>query len=303
MFLVGIFLLFTCLICSLQFKELVERGKHNNVIVKALAFFTKNISTMYPKFSPVFMATIVDCIKCPLFVVFSACLFHEKYIIDFTAIVACVAHYFPIFNDAKNGSKNFVGLILTSFVLNPITGISMFISFFIVANNNGHFAVATASAMIVGTLKTLINILLLGDTNYVETSFIITFSALAIYRNKRALLYIFAKASPRSKKTKFENRTCNSNSNDSADLDKDTLTYMQSGRNDTHDIDNDSNIFSDHKISRYKKHEARAKVKGMVYRKYKSVYKNNHVYEVHDKKYDCEDFDYTKPHKVRLSSD
>lgn len=317
MFIAGMFLLLTYLICSVQFKELVKYKNYNNIGVKIVTAIVNKIKIEHPKFSFVYTLSIIDHIKCPLFVACSAFLFHEKYIIDITAIVSHTAHYLPMVSNCKNNSKNFVSLMLTSFILNPITGISMFVSFFIVANNKGHFATAITSAVIVGILKTLINISFLGNKDYIEMLFVVAFGMLAIYRNKRTLIYICAKANPKkniesifrkkTEKKKIDINNVNNGSINNVDKHEEKACSNTNINDKMHCMYNNCSnrknyLFNEKKLKHKKRIQEAVSVKGVIYKKYKSVYKNNHIYDICNKKYGKDDFNYIKPNKIVLNN-
>ena len=196
MFFVVLFLLITYLFCSFQFLEFfVKQKKHCVYIEKLINNTIKLIKKININPSVEDICVVFDGLKCCVFVIISAYLFHSKNIMDITAIVAYLGHRFPIYYKFKNESKNFISMILVGFILDPITGISMIVAFILSSRICEYTSVATISAMLAGIVKTLIHFSFFENNYYFENLFFIFFSILAISKNKRAMLYVIAKTS------------------------------------------------------------------------------------------------------------
>ncbi len=259
MLLLSSFFLLTYIICSFQIKNAVKtKIPHNSIgkySIKVIKFFRR----FYPKFSFKLFFDVADFLKCPLFVLLSAILFNNKSITDATAIVSYVAHYFPIWSGFHNSSRNFIGIIFTGFILDPITGISMIFAYLLSARSFGYTSVATTSSMMVGMIKTVVHIAFFNSTDYVEAIFFIFFGVLAIYRNKRILLYICEKSV--KKDIKFYRFSANN---------KKTKTFEK------------NNFKQEDGEKKYKK----IFKKNFFYRNYKKYYKNNQKLIEKDRRYE-----------------
>ena len=185
------FLALTYLLCSLQFSKIVcFLGEYHtkNKIMKTIIAEIQKLNNK--KSSLKTFGNILDITKCLIATLLSAYFFENKYIMDTTAVVAHLGHHFPLWNKFKNESKNFINLILTGFVLDPITGVSMLIAFGFAAFKSSYTSVAITSATMIGMIKTVMHIFLFGNTDYIEVVFFVGFGALAISKNKKILLYI-----------------------------------------------------------------------------------------------------------------
>lgn len=199
------FMVLTYLLCSLQFSTIVcFLGKYrakNEIMKKIIAKIQKinNKKSFLKTFG-----NILDITKCLIATLLSAYFFENKYIMDMTAVVAHLGHHFPLWNKFKNESKNFINLILTGFVLDPITGVSMLIAFGFAALKSSYTSVAITSATMIGMIKTVMHIFLFGNTDYIEVLFFVGFGALAISKNKKILLYICTHIAGKRRKKKKE---------------------------------------------------------------------------------------------------
>lgn len=193
----------TYLLCSLQFSKIVcFLGEYHtkNKIIKTI--ITKIQKLNNKKSSLKTFGSILDITKCLIATLLSAYFFENKYIMDTTAVVAHLGHHFPLWNKFKNESKNFINLILTGFVLDPITGVSMLIAFGFAAIKSSYTSVAITSATMIGMIKTVMHIFLFGNTDYIEVVFFVGFGALAISKNKKVLLYICTRIAKKKKNKK-----------------------------------------------------------------------------------------------------
>ena len=194
MYFVLAFWLTTFLACGVCFQQLhtdksFKKSFFKKVEEKIKKIFKRDISER-------FLLKILDNLKCLFFVCLGAFLFNNKYITDITAIVAHLSSNFPIWHKFKSDNKNFISVIITGFVLDEITGISMLFAFLIGAKKSGYTSVAITSAMLAGIFKTAIHIFMFNNNDYVEAVFFIFFGCLAISRNKKTLIYICEKAVP-----------------------------------------------------------------------------------------------------------
>lgn len=199
------FMALTYLLCSLQFSKIVcFLGEYHtkNKIIKQI--ITKIQKLNNKKSSLKTLGNILDITKCLIATLLSAYFFENKYIMDTTAVVAHLGHHFPLWNKFKNESKNFINLILTGFVLDPITGVSMLIAFGFAAFKSSYTSVAITSATMIGMIKTVMHIFLFGNTDYIEVVFFVGFGALAISKNKKILLYICTHIAGKRRKKKKE---------------------------------------------------------------------------------------------------
>lgn len=199
------FLVLTYLLCSLQFSKIVcFLGEYNtkNKIMKTIIAEIQKLNNK--KSSLKTFGNILDITKCLIATLLSAYFFENKYIMDTTAVVAHLGHHFPLWNKFKNESKNFINLILTGFVLDPITGVSMLIAFGFAAFKSSYTSVAITSATMIGMIKTVMHIFLFGNTDYIEVVFFVGFGALAISKNKKILLYICTHIAGKRRKKKKE---------------------------------------------------------------------------------------------------
>ncbi len=197
------FMVLTYLLCSLQFSKIVcFLGEYHtkNKIIKTI--ITKIQKLNNKKSSLKTFGNILDITKCLIATLLSAYFFENKYIMDTTAVVAHLGHHFPLWNKFKNESKNFINLILTGFVLDPITGVSMLIAFGFAAFKSSYTSVAITSATMIGMIKTVMHIFLFGNTDYIEVVFFVGFGALAISKNKKVLLYICTRIAKKKKNKK-----------------------------------------------------------------------------------------------------
>ena len=199
------FLALTYLLCSLQFSKIVcflgEYHAKNKIIERIISKIQKinNKKSFLKTFG-----NILDITKCLIATLFSAYFFENKYIMDTTAVVAHLGHHFPMWHKFKNESKNFINLILTGFVLDPITGVSMLIAFGFAALKSSYTSVAITSATMIGMIKTVMHIFLFGNTDYIEVVFFVGFGTLAISKNKKILLYICTRIAGKRRKKKKE---------------------------------------------------------------------------------------------------
>ena len=199
------FLVLTYLLCSLQFSKIVcFLGEYHtkNKIMKTIIAEIQKLNNK--KSSLKTFGNILDITKCLIATLLSAYFFENKYIMDTTAVVAHLGHHFPLWNKFKNESKNFINLILTGFVLDPITGVSMLIAFGFAAFKSSYTSVAITSATMIGMIKTVMHIFLFGNTDYIEVVFFVGFGALAISKNKKILLYICTHIAGKRRKKKKE---------------------------------------------------------------------------------------------------
>ena len=199
------FLALTYLLCSLQFSKIVcFLGEYHtkNKIMKTIIAEIQKLNNK--KSSLKTFGNILDITKCLIATLLSAYFFENKYIMDTTAVVAHLGHHFPLWNKFKNESKNFINLILTGFVLDPITGVSMLIAFGFAAFKSSYTSVAITSATMIGMIKTVMHIFLFGNTDYIEVVFFVGFGALAISKNKKILLYICTHIAGKRRKKKKE---------------------------------------------------------------------------------------------------
>lgn len=260
MFLLMTFWFITSLICAINFKDIAELKIPHNVFGKILIKVIKFNKIFYKKFSSTTFFTIIDYIKCPFFVLLSALIFQKTYITDLTAILSYFSHYFPIWHFFKSNTKNFISVIFTGFILDPITGLSMVITFLFSAKSFGYSSVATTSAMIVGMIKTIVHILFFKNKDYIEALFFIFFGCLAIYRNRKAIRCICEKSVKKDinifKKLEKTN-VCNKNN-----AMKGTIKIVKN-------------------IDKYSKKVKKSK----IYKNYKKFYKNYKKFEEKDRKY------------------
>ena len=200
-----IFMSLTYLLCSFQFSKIVcclgEYHAKNKMMKEIIAKIQKINNK---KSSLKTFGNILDVTKCLIATLLSAYFFENKYIMDTTAVVAHLGHHFPLWNKFKNESKNFINLILTGFVLDPITGVSMLIAFGFAAFKSSYTSVAITSATMIGMIKTVMHIFLFGNTDYIEVVFFVGFGALAISKNKKILLYICTHIAGKQRKKKKE---------------------------------------------------------------------------------------------------
>ena len=260
MFKISIFFLLTYLVCSIQMKHAINLKIPHNLAGKAFIKVIRFFRNFYPKFSFKLFFKVLDYAKCPMFVILSALLFNNKYLTDLTAIVSYTAHYFPIWSGFNNNSRNFIGIILTGFILDPITGVSMLFAYLLSAYGFGYTSVATTSSMMVGMIKTLIHITFFDSNDYVEAVFFIFFGVLAIYRNKRALMYICEKS-----------------------VKKDIKFYKFGEKKISTKLSNNKLNSKKAVTNKYKK---TSKKKSDVYRNYKKFYKNNQKFAEKDRRYE-----------------
>ena len=199
------FMVLTYLLCSLQFSKIVcflGECRTKNKIMKKIIVKIQKLNNK--KSSLKTFGNILDITKCLIATLLSAYFFENKYIMDTTAVVAHLGHHFPLWNKFKNESKNFINLILTGFVLDPITGVSMLIAFGFAALKSSYTSVAITSATMIGMIKTVMHIFLFGNTDYIEVVFFVGFGALAISKNKKILLYICTHIAGKRRKKKKE---------------------------------------------------------------------------------------------------
>ena len=258
-----LFLIIAYLLSSIQFKQImpkyydkIQMSKKYN---KHLSFYVKKIKN---KITFENTGTVLDGIKCVFFVLLSSFIFDKKNIVDITAIVAHLGHSFPIWYKFRNKSKNFINVILTGFVLDPITGISMIVGFLFAAYKSKYSSVAITSAMLVGIIKTFVHLLFFSKNNYFDVLFFIMFGIIAISRNKNTLLYICEKS-----------------------IDNDIFSVKKKSKKN----EKSKNL----KIKDLKKNKSIKKnittkitnIKGKFYRNYKNFYNNNFLYEKENRNY------------------
>ncbi len=248
------------LTCGVQFQKLNclknKKKKNKKSFLKKI---NEKLRNVFQKDVPQdLMFKIIDNTKCLMWICISALVFNNKYITDITAIVAHLSNSFPIFNKFKSESKNFISIIITGFVLDKITGISMLVAFFIGAKKSGYTSVAITSAMFVGIVKTLLHIFLFDNNDYVQALFFIFFGCLAISKNKRTIIYICEKAVP-----------------------EDFWFYRKKKKED----EKSKKEKVEKKEEKKDEQQAKKKKKDCS-DKYKKVYKNNKKYEKTDKKFE-----------------
>ena len=195
------FLTLSYLFSSIQFLQLVNCKTHHRVFNDTLHFIKKK----YPKFSiqSIFMA--LDNCKSPFFTVLSWIFFYDKTITTLTAILTQTASYYSIYYGFIGQRIHFISFLIAGLVVNPVTGISMVIAFFLAKKKTGYKSIATLSAVIVGMIKTLTSVVILKNTNYLEFFFFTSFGLCIIYNNKKVLLYICSKNSPQCQNIKKNN--------------------------------------------------------------------------------------------------
>ena len=199
------FMVLTYLLCSFQFSKIVcflGEYRTKNKFIKEVIVRIQKINNK-KSFLKTF-GNILDITKCLIATLLSAYFFENKYIMDTTAVIAHLGHHFPLWNKFKNESKNFINLILTGFVLDPITGVSMLIAFGFAALKSSYTSVAITSATMIGMIKTVMHIFLFGNTDYIEVVFFVGFGILAISKNKKILLYICTHIAGKRRKRKKE---------------------------------------------------------------------------------------------------
>ena len=253
----------TYFICSLNLKDISNTRIPHNIIGRYSIEIIKLLRNFYQKFSFKLFFEVLDYVKCPMFVVISAILFNKKIITDTTAIVSYLAHYFPIWSGFRNDNKNFIGVIFTGFILDPITGISMIFAYLLSARSFGYTSVAITSSMLVGIIKTFIHIVFFDNNDYVEALFFIFFGILAIYKNHRVLIHIFGKS-----------------------VKRDIKLYQIYNKNTTNtNIRQNLNYKNDKKKQNVEIFKKKTK-KSNSYKNYKKFYTNNRKFAEDDKIYE-----------------
>lgn len=261
MFVLSVFFSLTYFICSLQIAKLADWKIPHNAIGKFSIKIIRLFRNFYPYFSFKLIFTVIDCIKCPIFVVFSAIMFNEKYITDLTAVVAYMAHYFPIWSGFRNDNRNFIGIIFTGFLLDPITGLSMIFAYLISARSFGHTTIAITSAMLVGMVKTFVHIVFFDNNDYIEAVYFIFFGSLAIYKNRRMLRYLCEKTV------------------------KSDIEFYRKKKSKP--VSNVKKINIEKKKTKINFDEQKKSFKhGILYRNYKKFYKANHKFLESDNRYE-----------------
>lgn len=252
-------------VCSLQFREATKLKIPHNLVGKLLIKIVKAIKHFYPKFSFQLLFNVLDYTKCPIFVIASAFLFSKKYIIDLTAIISYLSHYFPIWYGFKNENKNFISIIFTGFLLDPLTGISMIFAFLLSARSLGYTSIAITSSMLVGIIKTTVHILFFNNKDYIEAAFFIFFGVLAIYKNRKILKYICEKSVKKDLNFFKKNNDNNIHKNTNNKLVKTPTKNKEQ---------------NEKKTKKYKQNK-----KNIFFRNYKKFYNNNKHFAKEDKRY------------------
>lgn len=199
--LLGIFLLSAYLLCSFQFVEyFINNKKQNKYIKNCITNVVKIVKKLNLNPSIEDICMVFDIVKCCLFVVLSAYIFHSKNIVDITAIVSYFGHRFPVYYKFQNKSKNFISFIFLGFIIDPITGISMIASFVLASRICEYTSVAMVSAMIGCIVKVLVQFSFFENHNYFEMLFFLFFAILCISKNKKTMFYIVAKTCKNDKK-------------------------------------------------------------------------------------------------------
>ena len=262
MFLLPVFLSLTYFICSLQIRHITDWKIPHNIFGKISIKIIRVFRNFYSHFSFKLIFTVIDYIKCPFFVIVSAIMFNDKYMTDLTAIVAYLAHYFPIWSGFRNDNRNFIGVIFTGFLLNPITGISMIFAYLVSARSFGYTSIAITSSMLVGIIKTVVHVVFFDNNDFVEAIYFIFFGVLAIYKNRRILIYICEKTVKKDVKFYKNEKTIIANK---------VNKIINSGKQKI------KNEFE--KQKKFFKH-------GNAYRNYKKFYKNNKKFLDNDMRYE-----------------
>ena len=262
MFVLPIFFSFVYLCCSFHVSDLLHLKIPHNFLGKATIKVIRFFRKFYPKFSFKLLFNTIDYTKCVFFVIIAAMVFDKKQIVDLTAIVAYTAHYFPIWSGFRNDNKNFISIIFTGFLLDPITGVSMLLAYLVSAHTFGYTSIAITSAMMAGIVKTVVHVVFFDNTDYIEALFFISFGVLAIYKNRKILIYICEKSA--KKDIKFYK------------LDK-IKTYINTFKKDVKDKKQTIKF----KAEKYKKFAKN----GDLYRNYKKFYTSNKKFEEKDRRY------------------
>lgn len=262
MFILSIFFSLTYFICSLQLKNVMNLKIPHNFIGKMLIRTIRFVRNFYPKFSFKLFFDVLDYVKCPIFVIASAIIFDKKQVTDLTAVISYMAHYFPIWSGFRNDNKNFIGIILTGFILDPITGISMIFAYLVSARGFGYTSVSITSSMMVGMIKTVVHIVFFDNTDYIEAFFFIFFGSLAIYKNRKVLLYICEKSVKKDIKL-FKYKKMNETKKTFETTDRD----VQKMKKNTDKCDKKTNK------------------KGFLYRNYKKFYISNQKFTDEERRY------------------
>ena len=262
MFLLFSFWSITYLICSFHFKDAINlKIPHNSIgkfSIKVIKFFKR----FYSKFSFQMLFYAIDFLKCPLFVLLSAIFFFFFYIVDCTAIISYLGHYFPLWHGFRSDNKNFISIIFTGFILDPITGIAMIFAFLLSARSFGYFSLSITSAMLVGMVKTVIHIMFFNNHEYMECLYFLFFGCLSIYKNRKTLLHICEKSTKQ-------------------DISFYKKPQKSSLSKKSKEIVNNSAIKIATKADKYYNKIQ----KSNLYKNYKKFYHNNQKFEENDRKY------------------
>ena len=201
-------------LCSYQFATLPLYLKiPHNFFGKIEIKFLKLIRKKYKFFSFYKLFRFIDDTKCFVCVLLSMLLFNKKEAHDIIAIVSYLGYCFPVFYNFKNNNRNFISVIFTSFLLDRITGISMLVAFFVSMKKSGYMSVSVVSFMVVGVIKTIIHILLLDSTDYLEMVFFSGIACIAIYDNNMLIVKLLLKT-PTLEKNYFNSDLFNAINNE-----------------------------------------------------------------------------------------
>ena len=214
------YLVLCYLCCSFQFEGTLKH-KNNSKTNKNILYILENIRIKTK--NSVSLKTIggvLDCLKCMFFIILADCIFGKKTLIDLTAIVAFLGHYYPFFGFRKNNSKNFIAIMLSGILLDPITGASILAAFVFALKCFKYKSIATLSSSVVSMIKTIVHICIFSNHDYVEAIYFIGFGTLAIYRNRLTFCYLC------SKLTKHNRKKDNAYNNDKIDK-KNKLKYSE----------------------------------------------------------------------------
>ncbi len=203
-----VFLCITYFGSSYQFVNTMRRTKNKKI--KNRITLLNNKLQKYVKYnlSSKKIGYFLDSIKCLFFVISSIIIFGNKTLTDLVAIASLAGNYFPLFGIRKNQSKNFLSVIIVGLFLDAFTGISMVFAFALTLKYGHHKSIAITSAMFMGIMKSIVHISIFSNKDYIEALYFIIFGILAIYCNKKTLLYICTRITRKNKVKKvYDNHT------------------------------------------------------------------------------------------------
>ena len=197
------YLVLCYLCCSFQFEGTLRQRNNSKINKKILYILEKIKIKTKNSVSLKTIGGVLDCLKCMFFIVLADCIFGKKNLIDLTAIIVLLAHYYPFFGFRKNNSKNFIAIMLSGILLDPITGASMLVAFVFALKCFKYKSIATLSSAFVSIIKTIVHICVFSNHDYFEAVYFIGFGILAIYRNRLTFCYLCSKLTKHNRRKDY----------------------------------------------------------------------------------------------------